>query len=793
MNRIYIFLLLLAGLYTIVQGQQLRGTVKDCKTGEPLAFVNLMSADGRYGAATDIEGRFVMEDVQFPLQLMCSYVGYRADHRWINSGEEAVHIELCPQVLTLTEVIIVPWDNPALALMQKVTARRDAHNPARLSSYSCDAYGKMIFTIDTTLGDEKAAPLPDSTMRKVRKLLEEQHLFLMETVSEREYRKGRLEEKVTGSRISGLKDPLFVFLISQIQSFSFYDEIIRIADKSYLNPASPGGLKKYLYSLEDTIYQGSDTLYVVKYRPRPGVSVDAMQGLLYIHGRDYAIQNVTASPAVEDGGMSIRIRQKYGRIDGHWFPLELGTSLVLKNVIVGRYYAVGEGNYYLKNIRINEEGRPLRGTVGGIEVSLNAHKRDSAFWAEHRVAALETKELRTYQVIDSIGEAQGLDYLTRRLDALMRGQYPLGPLDLDLKKLIRYSEYEGIYGGVGLATNQRLIPWFSLAVNAGYGYGDNKLKYGGSLEVPLYRRMDFRLLASASRDLREEGSIWDPQISGSRQELYLRKLLIQEMDLVDTYQGGFQIRPLRDVLLKAEYIRQAFHFGLREAEWLDIDAFSRPHDLVSLELRYAIGEKMLMNPYQVMSAGTQKPVFWLRLRQGLESPDPAAKAMQSIEMKAWARIRTRSAGMLYINLLGGMQLNAQPAQLRFNGRGSYRPLTLFAANSFATVRMNEFLADHYSYLFLSWDFQHHLTRNRKLPGLRLHLHTGWSELRYRKLIPENARGMDKVLVEAGLDIPDLLNLGLIKLGIGGFYRFGHYAFEKTADNLAWKVVLGLPF
>lgn len=793
MNPIHLFLILLAGSLSLAQGQPLRGTVKDCKTGEPLAFVNLMSADGRFGAATDIEGRFLIEEAEYPLQLMCTYVGYRPEHRWVNNGEEVMHIELCPQILTLTEVIIVPWDNPALALMQKVVDRREEHNPARLASYSCDAYGKMIFTIDTTLGDEKRAPLPDSTMQKVRKVLQEQHLFMMETVSEREYRKGRLQEKVTGSRISGLKDPLFVFLISQIQSFSFYDEIIRIADKSYLNPASPGGLKKYLFSLEDTLFQGGDTVYVVKYGPRPGVSVDAMQGLLYIHSRDFAIRNVTASPAVEEGGMSIRIRQKYGRIDGHWFPLELGTSLVLKNVIVGRFYAVGEGNYYLKNIRINEAGRPLRGTVTGIEVSRNAHKRDSAFWLEHRVAALETKELRTYEVIDSIGEAQGLDQLTRRLDALMRGQYPMGPLDIDLKKLIRYSEYEGIYGGLGLATNRRLVPWFNLAANAGYGYGDNKLKYGMQLELPLYRRMDFRWLASFSRDLREEGSVWDPQISGSRQELNLRNLLVQEMDLVDIYQGGFQIRPLRDLLLKAVYVQQAFHFGLREAEWLDADAFSRPHDLLSVELRYAIGEKMLMNPYQVISTGTRKPVFWLRLRQGLKAVEPDVEPMQSIEMKAWAQARTRSAGILYLNLLGGMQANAQPAHLRFNGRGSFRPLTLYASNAFATVRMNEFLADRYAYLFLSWDFQHHLTGNRRLPGLRLHFNTGWSELRYKEYVPDGSKGMDKILMEAGIDSPDLLKLGLLKLGLGGFYRLGPYSLDKSGENLAWKVVLGLPF
>jgi hypothetical protein len=150
-------------------------------------------------------------------------------------------------------------------------------------------------------------------------------------------------------------------------------------------------------------------------------------------------------------------------------------------------------------------------------------------------------------------------------------------------------------------------------------------------------------------------------------------------------------------------------------------------------------------------------------------------------------------GNLSANLLAGMQCTRQPVSFLFNGRGNYQPLAIFAPNSFATVRLNEFLSDRFVYVFITHDLKHHLTRNRRIPGLRLHLNTGWGGLRQHLMIPENVGAMDKVFLEGGIDIPDLVKLGIIQIGIGSFYRFGAYALDKTADNFAWKIVISLPF
>jgi hypothetical protein len=44
--------------------------------------------------------------------------------------------------------------------------------------------------------------------------------------------------------------------------------------------------------------------------------------------------------------------------------------------------------------------------------------------------------------------------------------------------------------------------------------------------------------------------------------------------------------------------------------------------------------------------------------------------------------------------------------------------------------------------------------------------------------------------EAGLQIENVLNLGLMRLGVGAFQRMGREAFPEPVDNLTVKLVLG---
>ena len=162
-------------------------------------------------------------------------------------------------------------------------------------------------------------------------------------------------EKVIASKISGFKDPLFSLLITQIQSISFYDDMFIILDKKYVNPISKGSTSKYFFLMQDTLYQNLDTVFVISYRPRRNTNFDALNGLLYINTNGYAIQNVTAHPAREEGGISINIQQQYEQIDSSkWFPLQLNTEMYFQNLVVNNSHKIiAKGWTYIKEIQLN--------------------------------------------------------------------------------------------------------------------------------------------------------------------------------------------------------------------------------------------------------------------------------------------------------------------------------------------------------------------------------------------------------------------------------------------------------
>ena len=74
----------------------------------------------------------------------------------------------------------------------------------------------------------------DSSDLKLRKLIKDQHLFLLESISERKFLyPDKNNEKILASRTSGFNTPSFTLLATQLQSFSFYEDFLLIENSKY--------------------------------------------------------------------------------------------------------------------------------------------------------------------------------------------------------------------------------------------------------------------------------------------------------------------------------------------------------------------------------------------------------------------------------------------------------------------------------------------------------------------------------------------------------------------------------
>ncbi len=832
--------LLLFFLFTssLVFGQEsyyLSGKIVDAKTREPLAFVNIVINGSNNGGTTDIDGRFRLRSSKKFQWLQCTYVGYEPLRYTVMAGTENLMLKMTRKEIDLKEVEILPGINPAHRIIRNAIDNRDVNDPEKVRSFSYTAYDKTIFTVDadTSLKNNFSALIDtsttqstggmtvsftekndtvkmdsaktDSSTRQLEKLFSQQYLFLMENVTQRKFMEpDKNFNNVIATKMSGFKDPILVFLATQIQSFSFYKPFITIFQAEYINPIGAGSLNKYFFKIEDTTYSGRDTIYIISFRPYKGTNFDGLRGIVSINTNRWAIQNVTAEPWPNSGGFTIRIHQLYEFIDGRqWFPVQLNTDVAFNNLRVGKYKAVGSGRSYIKDIVLNPELVRREFNHLDVEVDKDATARNEAFWNQFRVDSLSAKDRKTYHVIDSLGDANNFDKMAKTFQTLISGRIPWGPIDFDINRFVNYSTYEGLVLGLGIHTNDRLSTWFRAGGFYQYAFGSSTSKYGGDVRFVVNRRHDITLSGAYFFDLLESGGTTFPADNNTILGGNFRSLLIKRMDLTESFRFSVGFRALKYVLFNAGITNEFKKSGSNDWATYVNDTTVLLYDQyhfseITAGFKWAYKEKFIQTVKSKISLGTKYPVVWLQYTRGLKDFLGGEYDYNRFDLKVSKTFNIKFLGKLSCQINAGYVDQSIPASNLFNGNGSYRMFTIYAPNSFATMRMNEFLSNGYGAVYLYHDFGYLLFKGKKWfhPEFAIAQNIGFGWLdnaEHYMYMGTPPREMNLGYYESGLLINNLTNLKLMQVGIGAFYRYGPYSMDNVGDNFAYKLSVFFPF
>ncbi|MFA6949960.1 MAG: DUF5686 family protein [Lentimicrobiaceae bacterium] len=801
MNKYLTLCLLLITSLAFAQKNSIRGSVRDSATNEPLAFVNILINNSKNGGMTDIDGYFSLKHPNPVQKLSFSYVGYLPLEVEVNSSQ-SVSIKLVKQTIALSEVNIIAGENPAHRIISNVIANRQLNDPKNMKSYSYTSYDKMIFTVLIDSAHVDTTKVADSSVRLLKELMTRQHLFMMESVSEHKFLyPSRHHDKVTATKVSGLKDPLFIFLLSQSQPTSFYDEVITLAGKNYINPIGPGFDKHYFFWLRDTIYSmiPGDTTYVISYKPLKGKNFDALTGLLYISNRGWAISNVIAEPYRTDESFTMRIQQMYEFLENkQWFPVQLNTDIAFNSVSVNGGKPLGIGKSYRKNIRLEPDIVKRELDNIAVEVVSDAANRDDLFWNKYRTDTLNLLEKNTYRVIDSLGKAHHLDRMTKVMTSLTSGRIPISVIDVDLAKLFRYNMYEKSYLGLGLYTNNRLSRFFSLGGYAGYGFGDELLKYGGSLQLNLMKYKVLQLKLKYSNDLEESaGTRFFDADEKPFTSLNWRSFYISRMDRVESAEASVQFRLLQYVTASAG-IRQAHKEAAFNYGWVeqvgDVSVITNEHSFgyFIAGFRFAYKEKFVRNNSDQYSMGTDFPILWLQYTGCKSGFLNGNYTYNRLDARVMYSMYNKLLGKTSFMLTGGIVDHEVPYSELFNGNGSGGAnFSIYAPGSFTTMHPSEFLDDHYAAMYITHSFGKLLMRTKYFePEISVALNMGTGSLKN----PQNHRyagfsTMEKGYYETGIIINNLLKSSFSGIGICSFYRFGPYSKPEEVSNLMLRLTL----
>lgn len=785
------------------------GIVVDDKTNERLAFVNIViNEDGTLGTTTDIDGSFSITTKKEIDKLTFSFVGYEKKTIDIEVGQENISVRLKPQHIYLSEVVIDGSNDPANRIIDSVFKYRDSNNPKSLDSYYYKIYDNMVFTLDST------SPLVDEEMRSE---LRKNDLIVTETVSEQYYRKPNKSKKnILANRFSGMKEPMFIYILENIQSVGFYDDLVSIDEKKYVNPISRGSKNKYIFVLESAFKnESNDSIFTISFRPYRNTNFNAMSGTMTINSDNWAIQNIKARPAKKDGMLNIEIQQLYEKVDDkHWFPKQLNTTISTfdsngitidtiahANDTLGAYISVslngsmtasfpmiGIGKSYITDIKINKDIDRKIFDNADFSVDVNATNADDVIRV-YRYDTLSAERLEaTYRFVDSIFDDANINFdkITNAMVSVIDNEIPIRFVNLNMNNIMDYNIGNGWKLGLGFKTNEKLSRFVSVGAFGNYWFKAKEFNYGGDLDFNILPSKDMRLKFHAAHEFERLGNYGFEEKKSVLDPSNYKHFYVKSTSLNNTVSAEY-----------STYFNKHLK-GFVRFEVADKKVFDNSHILnfsdsqfyrlstLDFKLRIAFKERFIRSAYGLRSGGNANPVIWISYQKNLKGVFGSPYNFDKVELQFKGRKEFKYIGVTSVTAQAGYIHGIAPATELFNIEGSSADkFDVYSPESFNTMQPDEFFCDRFAALYFSHNFKNLLFDFKKFhPEIIVVTNVAFGGNNSDSQI---SKDLSKGYYESGVIVDNVIRILYMKLGFGTFYRYGPYSYDDTWDNFVFKI------
>ena len=262
MKRLIIILLCLLTFNSWLRAQEtiVVGEVYDANTGEPLSNVNIYLQGTQEGTTTNAEGMFLLrEELERARTMVVSAVGYHTERFTIEPHTQSgIDIALREKVGTLAEVFVVPNENPALALMEKVRARRAANR--RMVAEDATTGSTALY-----VSDIQSRNLKRNLWKSLQSgMIQQEDSSYLVPLYWRQQTTDTVREEATLLTVTD-----YQLLLGQIPStFDFYANSMPFLSTSMLSPLAASGNTYYTYFLVDSVWVGEEKRYQVRFKTK---------------------------------------------------------------------------------------------------------------------------------------------------------------------------------------------------------------------------------------------------------------------------------------------------------------------------------------------------------------------------------------------------------------------------------------------------------------------------------------------------------------------------------------------
>ncbi len=800
-----------------LSAQSITGRVINKETREPLAYAEIHT--GNEQVLTNIDGSFKFNLNKKRDSIRVSYVGYKTIQLQISSDTKYLQIALSPDLQQLETILISNKTDPAVLLIEKAIKNRHKNDPEQvLPGFRYRSYSKFI--IDNEAGDMEM--YADSTSAAMQTILNEGRAYLSEKVSENFYtKKNGRKEQVIGIQTAGFSKPIYNVLGMKLHPLSLYKKNYKLYDTEYAGPLDDNALKNYEYRILDTT-KTERPAYMVYFKPKREKVVAGLEGILYLDTISLAIQKARAQLL---GAIKLEVEHdyKYYPDKNLWFPSQQTTRI--RPGSGGKEVAVFGGtirvgavqqkkgaldiifgsediahDLYLFSISRNYDidldfDRKIKNPGAEIDVDFAATQQDSIFWEKNRKTVFTRRDEATRQTVDSIIRAGNIERKIEKKQAIASGSYPIGFWNLDLSKLFKFNNYEGIRLGFGGRTNNKFSENFNLGGYTTYGFKDEVLKYGVGTGIYLNKKNGTILNFSFERDIRETASF--NYIKGQRTFAILQPRFVN-INFYYNYRKyasslEHRITPKLDVELQ---VAKEEIWQIKQYSFLDQGENYSEYDLATLTFSFLWRpfSRFLNTPDSNVVLEKNFPQFTGQLEKSFSTLGGDFDFTR-IGIKAEHEIRRLDRSRTEFILEGNYGFGDLPLTHAFHANpnnpqreGVFRRFSISGRNGFETMFFNEFFSDRQASLHIRHQLRPFLISKNFQPELVFitrHAVGDFDDLQKHQNISFNT--LNHGYNEAGIE----LNKILAGLGLGAAYRYGAYHRDTFKDNFALKFTLQL--
>ena len=678
----------------------------------------------------------------------------------------------------LPQVVVRPGVNPAHRIIENAINHRNINNPEKRFAYMCVQYNRMtLHVVEDSTSRQGLSRMNHPLLQKDTS----SYNLIMESVLERTFVPPEtLNEKVIASKTSGFKEYQQLSMVpSALQFFHFYDDRIewKSLNLSYLNPISPNSTDKYFFLLRDTtISSRGDSTFVISFQPSRLSNIDGLKGMLYINSNRWAIEKVIAEPATATL-FPIKIEQQYRLIDSTiWFPSELSFEMCYHNFALTGLNMIYYSKSSISNVMINPNTDGIKMGAKTMIITPDAGKHPE-YIERYRTIPLSQKEINTYQKYEESNYDWAMQIAEGAVD---NNSLSIKSVDIPFNQVINYNYFEGFRLGMGLYTNRRLAPWFSVGGYCRYGLKDKKMKYGAS----------FSLFPNKDRDT--EIKVWyHNDMAGLS---YSHEAGVLGNGLMGNFRVGLQY--------KVQEFSPFFDYTFRD---LLYDYNNRLHNSeIELIVRYSIHERRTKVFKRTHSVQADYPILSLKYAVGIPGVWKGEYFYQKVELGIEFDRFIRNFGRTFFCARGGIVSKDIPVMMLFNQSYLYRTIFLSAMSKyrFNAIVNQIYASNRYVNGFLYHDFGSLLYKTKSkifAPRIALAQSAGWSWLSN----PEEHGGeplcdMHRGYFESGIVVEDLIRfnyLNLFYFGLGGAL-YGAYGGSVTTpfkETLTPMIRLSISF